>query len=162
MRLSTMWDVDRAVDGDGRSTIIDRIVARWPHDEGSAWFFRSSANFIAIYQRDGQRRFLRFADSSERDRDTIQAELDLVQWLATDGLAVSVPEPSLEGSLLETVEVSERTFHAVPFSGLSGEQFASDDLDHAGIRRWGEALGGAARRAEVLSLRHIRCPSLVA
>src|SRR5687768_7577486 len=109
MRLSTLWAVDREIDGDVRSPIIDRIVERWPHDEGSARFFRSSANFIAIYKHDGQRRFLRFADSTERDRETIQAELDLVQWLASEGLNVSVPEPSSEGAFLETVEVDGRT-----------------------------------------------------
>ncbi len=141
MRLSTLWAVDREIDGEGRSPIIDQIVARWPHDEGSARFFRSSANFIAIFQSNGQRRYLRFADSSERDRDTILAELDLVRWLAGEGLDVSMPEPSLGGSFLETVEVDDRTFHAVAFSSCSGAHFDSDDLDDAGFRRWGDALG---------------------
>ena len=100
MRLSTLWAVDREIDGDGRSPIIDRIVELWPHDAGSARFFRSSANFLAIYKHDGQRRFLRFADSSERDRDTILAELDLVRWLAGQGLDVSLPQASLGGSFL--------------------------------------------------------------
>lgn len=141
MRLSTLWSVDREINADGRSHVIDQIAERWPHDAGSARFFRSSANFIATYQRGGERRFLRFADSTERDRDPIQAELDLVLWLASRGLKVSVPEPSLNGSFLETVEVDGRTYHAVAFIGLSGAQFDSDDLDETGFRRWGDALG---------------------
>lgn len=141
MRLSTLWTVDRAIDGEGRSPILDRIIEHWPHDEGSARFYRSSANFIATYQRDGQRQFLRFAESSERDRDTIQAELDLVVSLAGEGLHVSMPQPSHGGAILETVEVDGRTFHAVAFSACSGSHVDSDALDDGGFRRWGDALG---------------------
>lgn len=141
MRLSTMWAVDREIDEDGRSPIIDRIAERWRHDAGSARFFRSSANFIAVYERDGQRRFLRFADASERDRAAIMAELDVVLWLAAHGLAVALPEPSLSGAMLETVAIGGRSFHAVAFVACPGAQVGIEDLDDAGFHQWGEALG---------------------
>lgn len=136
-----MWAVDREVDDSGRSPIIDRIVGRWPHDAGSARFFRSSANFLARFQQNGRPYFLRFADSTERDRAQIEAELDLVRWLGEHGFVVSMPELSVGGAFVESVEVGDRTFHAVVFAGLTGAQFDSDELDDAGFRRWGQALG---------------------
>ena len=51
------------------------------------------------------------------------------------------PKRRLAGRSFKTVEVGDRTFHAVAFSGLSGDQLDSDDLDDGGFRRWGDALG---------------------
>ncbi len=141
MRLSTIWSVDRTIDATGRSPVAEKIAARWAHDPASVRFFRSSANFLYIFRHDGKRRFLRFAHSSERRRESIEAEIALVDWLAGEGLAVVRPVRSRHGRFVESVATGLGTFHAVVFDALDGSQFEIDELDDIGFRAWGAALG---------------------
>ena len=141
MRLSTMWSVDATIDADGRSPVADQIVRRWRHDGGSTRFFRSSANFIYTFTRDGERHFVRFAADSERDRAAVEAETAVVDWLDRAAWPVPRPRCSLDGDLVETVETELGTFHAVVFAGVGGRQLEVEDLDSTGFERWGRALG---------------------
>jgi Ser/Thr protein kinase RdoA (MazF antagonist) len=141
MRLSVMSNVDQMIDASGSSPVAQQILEQWPHDSGSVRFFRSSANFVYVFRHDGKRRFLRFADSSERQRTSIDAEIALVEWLAEEGLAVVRPVQSQNERFVETVATDWGTFHAVVFDALEGTQFEFDELDDAGFRAWGAALG---------------------
>lgn len=141
MRLSTLWRVDATIDADGGSPVAERLLEGWTHDHGSARFFRSSANFLYQFRDGGQVRFLRFAAATERTRDTIEAEMELVQALDAGGVAVAAPVPSRRGNLVETVGTDWGIFHAVVFPALAGTQFDLDERDAAGVRRWGAALG---------------------
>ncbi len=142
MRLSTMWKVDGTIDADGSSPVARRILERWSHDRGSARFFRSSANFVYVFRAGDKHHFLRFADGSERGREAVEAQVELLGWLAAAGIDVAVPVPSRGGNLVETVEADRGTFHAAVFPALEGEQLETGDLDGSGFRRWGAALGG--------------------
>jgi Ser/Thr protein kinase RdoA (MazF antagonist) len=141
MPLSVMWSVDRLTDVNGANPLAERIVERWSHDPASARFFRSSANFLYVLRYDGTRRFLRFVESSERRRTSIDAEIALVEWLAEEGLAVARPVQSRNERFVETIATDWGTFHAVVFDALEGTQFEIDELDDAGCRAWGAALG---------------------
>ncbi len=142
MRLSTMWKVDGTIDADGSSPVAERILERWTYDRGSVRFFRSSANFLYKFQTKGKHHFLRFADSSERGREAIEGELELLRWLARAGIDVALPTAWVLGNLVETVDTDWGEFHAVVFPALEGEQIEIGDLDVSGFRRWGAALGG--------------------
>ena len=50
MRLSTLWKVDATIDALGSSPVAERILGSWPHEAGSVRFFRSSANFLYVFQ----------------------------------------------------------------------------------------------------------------
>lgn len=141
MPLSTIWNVDRTLDADGRSPVAERIGGLWDHDPDGVRFFRSSANFLYVFSNEGKRCFLRFADASERSREAVDAEIDLVAWLAGAGIAVAAPIPSREGNLAETVATELGTFHAVAFVGLDGAQYDAGELDGARFGEWGAALG---------------------
>ena len=141
MRLSTMWKIDRTVDAEGRSPIAERILENWAHDRGSARHFRSSANFVYACRRQGHGCYLRFADSTERSRAAIEAEIALLGWLAAAGVEVDEAIPSRRGTFVETVETELGTFHSVLFAGLEGRQFEIADLDAPRFREWGAALG---------------------
>jgi Ser/Thr protein kinase RdoA (MazF antagonist) len=67
MKLSTMRKVVDTVDHEWRSPLAERILTQWGYDEGSVYYFRSSANFIFVFRKNGQRYFLRFNDACERD-----------------------------------------------------------------------------------------------
>jgi Ser/Thr protein kinase RdoA (MazF antagonist) len=136
-----MWKVDGTVGAGGSSPVAERILEHWGHDRGSVRFFRSSANFLYVFRNEGRYHFLRFADGSERSREAIGAEVELLGWLTGAGIDAALPVPSGRGNLVETVETRWGTFHAVVFPAMEGEQLEIGDLDEPGFRRWGAALG---------------------
>ena len=85
MKLSTMCKVDCMVGANGESPVAEQLLKDWEHDPGSVRFFRSSANFVYVLRTDGRECFLRFAESSERTRETIEAEMDILHWVADKG-----------------------------------------------------------------------------
>lgn len=141
MKLSTMCKVDCMVGANGESPVAERLLKDWEHDPGSVRFFRSSANFVYVLRNDGRECFLRFAESSERTRETIEAEMDILHWVADKGMAVASPMQSRNGNFVETVVTDLGTFHAVVFAGLEGSQLEIGDLDDFQFREWGTALG---------------------
>lgn len=141
MRLSTMLKVDSTVGDDGSSPVAEQILERWACDHGSVRFFRSSANFIYRLRDQDNIRYLRFADASERSRETIEAELAILESVVGSSITIATPVASRYGNTLETVDTEWGTFHAVVFSALEGRQYEIDDLSEAGFRQWGETLG---------------------
>src|SRR5262249_11412408 len=137
MRLSTLWKVDRILDvAGGRSPFADRLVERWENDASTLRFVRSSANFVYRFRADGLERYLRFADSSERTREMVEAEVDLLEWLGGGGVFVVRPVRSRSGYLVETVDTDLGTFHAVVFDGLLGIHLEMGDLDEHRFVDW--------------------------
>jgi Ser/Thr protein kinase RdoA (MazF antagonist) len=141
MKLSTMLAVDRAVDRHGKSLIAEQLLNPWEHDRDSVTFFRASANFIYLFHKAGKRFFLRFAADSERTREAIEAEIDILQWVAARGITVTPPIESRNGNFVETVETDLGTFHGVVFGGLDGSQLEFENLDEDHFWQWGAALG---------------------
>ncbi len=137
MKLSTM----RTVDTHGGSPIAEQILTPWDHDQGSVRFFRSSANFVYRLRQGGKPCFLRFAATSERTRDTIEAEIDILQWVAARGMTITPAVESNNGNFVETVVTDVGTFHAVVFGRLEGSQMELEDLDDGHFWQWGMALG---------------------
>ncbi len=141
MKLSAMVTVDSAVDAQGRFRIPERILEQWEHDPEPAQFYRSSANFVYVFRKDGERYFLRFAESAERTAAEIAAEMTLLDWLAGQGMAVTTPIASKSGRRVETVETDLGTFHAVVFAELHGAQMEIEALSEAQFEQWGATLG---------------------
>ena len=141
MKLSTIYAVDNTVDAHGRSPIAEQILKLWDHEPGTARFFRASANFVYRFHQDGKPCFLRFAATSERTRATIEAEIDILHWVASKGLTVTLPLLSKNGNLVETVITDLGTFHAVVFAGLEGSQLEIEDLNDSQFAEWGATLG---------------------
>lgn len=156
MTLRTIWNVDRRTDSEGRNPVAEQIVSLWPHDRGSARFFRSSANFLYRFSATGEPCFLRFADARERTREEIEGEMDLLLWLQDQGLRVTAPVPSTHGERVETVETEAGVFHALVFHALTGTQYGEiEEIDASRFEAWGSALGrlhAAIARYEGLAL----------
>lgn len=104
MKLSTMKKVVATVDEEWQSPLAEKILECWEHDAEPPRFVRSSANFIFIFWKDGQEFFLRFNDTVEWDLESIQAEVDLLAYLADQSLSVSAPVKSLHERYVETIE----------------------------------------------------------
>ncbi len=141
MKLSTMLKVDNTVDTGGQSRIAEHILGEWEHDQVPAQFFRSSANFVYVFRKGGERYFLRFAESTERAGAAIEAEMALLGFLNSLGMSVTTPIVSNNGRCMETVETDLGTFHAVVFAQLQGSQLEIEELSIAQFEAWGAALG---------------------
>lgn len=140
MRLTTLWKVDGEIDVDGRSRIANELAQAWPHDAPPR-FFRSSTNFVYGFRRAGAPHFLRFAHDSERSREQIAAELELLSRLRSAGLPVAEPVAASAGEFVVSAETRLGRFHAVAFRRANGNQLQAKELDADHLRRWGATLG---------------------
>ena len=141
MKLSTMLKVNSTMDTQWRSRIAEQILEHWEHDQGSAQFFRASANFVYIFRKGGGHYFLRFAESTERTGAEIEAEMALLRWLDSQGITITTPIMSQIGREVETIETDLGTFHAVVFAQLQGTQPDFEELSTAQFEVWGAGLG---------------------
>ena len=142
MTLSTLWALDRHIDPDtGRSPIADALAAHWDHDPGSVRFFRTSANSIYRLTRNQRTAYLRIAPDSERSRQHIERELDLLAWLTAQGIPVVQPIPAQSGALVVTGDSPLGLLHAVMFDALDGRQMDVDALTADSACTWGATVG---------------------
>jgi Ser/Thr protein kinase RdoA (MazF antagonist) len=148
MKLSLMQAVVDTLNDTGRSPVADAVLAAWVHDQSGARYFRASANFIFVFEREGQPYILRFAHTSERTADAIHAELAYLRHLAAHKVPVALPIRSLSGRWVESVATTLGVFHAVVFEHLPGQQYDVGDLSLAQFTRWGSALGSLHQAAE--------------
>lgn len=137
MQLSAMDRIVATVREDGTSPLVEELLQPWVHDPGSAYYFRASANGIALFKRDGRRQFLRFSAVTERTQAGLEAEARLVAWLDRAGVKVAAPVPSRSGRLVERVG----DYYCVVFQGLAGTHLEVSDCDEAQFSAWGAALG---------------------
>ncbi|MEM6839044.1 MAG: phosphotransferase [Cyanobacteria bacterium P01_C01_bin.120] len=141
MKLSLMEAIDRTIADTGESPLADQLLSAWPHDFGSAQFFRMSANVVFTFTQTQQTRILRFNHETERSVERIHSEIAYLQYLAAAGLAVAQPIPSLSNRYVETMNTPYGRFHSVVFEAVAGEQFDIDELSLEQFNQWGQALG---------------------
>jgi Ser/Thr protein kinase RdoA (MazF antagonist) len=141
MKLSIMRKIVDTVDDDRHSDIADQIASFWEPDAGSVKFFRASANFVFVFHKDKKKYFLRFAHTSERQKDRIRTELDYLRHLSNAGIMLAEPVPSRTGNLVESVSTVLGEFHAVVFEGLPGTQMEFDEIPPEYFNHWGRSLG---------------------
>jgi len=141
MKLSAMKKVVETVDGEWRSSLAEKILERWGYDKGSVFYFRSSANFIFVFKKDGRRYFLRFNDSTERELSMIESEIKILLYLGTNSLQIAQPVKSFNDQYIEIVETEIGIFYAVVFEALQGKQFEIDELEIEQFSIWGAGLG---------------------
>lgn len=140
MKLSTMKTIVDTVDEEWNSSFGEKIAGLWGYDEGTVKYFRSSANFIFIFRREGEDYYLRFNHSDERERDSIEEEIRLLNYL--NGVTPIVkPIKSINNKYIESVKTDLGEYYAVVFKGLKGKQYEIEDIDTEQYYIWGKALG---------------------
>jgi Ser/Thr protein kinase RdoA (MazF antagonist) len=136
-----MWSIDGTVDDvTHRGPIADLIAERWGPNL-TPLRFRASANFTYVCDIGERRAFLRLAHESERTRDDIEREMELLIWLAAQQIAANEPIRSSSNALVESVETDNGTFHAVMLTRVVGKNHEFEHLDSATTQRWGAAIG---------------------
>ena len=141
MKLNLMKTFFDTVNSDDQSPIADTIVDRWLTDEVVVRAGRASANFVFSVKTFKDQYFLRFNHASERNAETIDAELNYVRHLLGRGIRVSVPIPSTSGNYIESISTEMGEFHAVLFQALTGNEWEFESLDERRIELWGQTMG---------------------
>ena len=141
MKISLMNSVVATLGADYRSPIGEAIGAAWFLDPGSLEYWRASANFVFRATRNGERCFLRFNHVEERPLDVLNAEIAMLNSLASAGVPVAAPLLSESGNYIETCDTELGVFHAVLFKGLTGKHIDLDEMSPELIAAWGASLG---------------------
>jgi Ser/Thr protein kinase RdoA (MazF antagonist) len=110
--------------------------------------YEGCANLVYEFEHEGQPRILRVSFRQDRTVEQIQAELHFVNYLAENGVRVSVPVPSQRGELLETIWVEGIPLHMVCFIKGRGKRvpdngyrYREDAPIEEYFQNWGRVLG---------------------
>jgi Ser/Thr protein kinase RdoA (MazF antagonist) len=85
-----------------------QLIQLWDHDDGTLKLWRASSNFVYLFERNGERHFLRFIHEEDNTIENVQAELDFVRYLTAKAYPAAAPVRSRNGNWIETI-VSQMT-----------------------------------------------------
>ena len=151
MKLSTMKRIVNTVDEDWNSSFAESIAGLWGYDEETVKYFRSSANFLFFFQREGKDYFLRFNSSEERTRKNIEDEINIIKNLNKRANNIVKAIKSKNDNYVESIDTELGTYHAVVFERMKGKQYEIEELDLEQYFNWGKALGQLHKETNNLS-----------
>lgn len=120
------------------------LIGNWKYDKNSLEMFkyyRISSNAIYPFQSEGKTQLLRFAPISEKDKNNILAELELIRYLRFNKF------PALRTVLSNNVEelITAKTpwgeYYATVFDRVPGVQMGDVDFDEGILFQFGKTLG---------------------
>jgi len=120
------------------------IVKNWEYDEDSLemfQYYRISSNAIYPFRYNGKTRLLRFAPVSEKNKESLEAELDFISYLHANDYPVLEAVESKSGQQLIEIETPWGTYYASVFKRVPGTQIGNTDCNDSIIYRYGQALG---------------------
>lgn len=85
-------------------------------------FIGGFQNFVYEYQLSNHQYILRFTHSSLRSKDLLAAELEWILYIADHGVSVSRPVCSLQGNLVEQIEIGDSCFRVSSFEKHKGNE----------------------------------------
>jgi amicoumacin kinase len=99
---------------------------RWGADSGSLHFIGNSENAVYAINLACQRHYLRLTPASHREFSQIEAELEYIRYLHSNGLSVAIPVVSSFGRNIEILEDAERWLGCV-FKEATGDRYTFSD-----------------------------------
>lgn len=121
--------------------IIREASARFGVNYYSVKPLQGFENFVCECTADEGPSILRITHGSHRPRTSIEAELDWLDSLASNGVSVCRPVRSRQGRLVETIVSNHVQFHAVVFERAPGKRVPRDDQTPAMTVNRGRLLG---------------------
>jgi Ser/Thr protein kinase RdoA (MazF antagonist) len=127
----------------GDEPLARRAAERWGLGGAQLVHLGTSASSVWRCHHAGQHSYLRLGDANARSLELVRGELALVAHLAASAVPVAPPRPSLDGSVVETLDADGARVHAVLFEEAPGVLVERADQleDEALHRAWGSWLG---------------------
>ncbi|WP_152394906.1 phosphotransferase enzyme family protein [Paenibacillus guangzhouensis] len=136
-----MMNLRNMVIGLDSDHIARQLIAYWQYDAGTLAFWRASSNFVYTFQQDHQPFFLRFSDEQDHTAAQIEAELEFMQYLRSQGYPCVEPIRSKNGQLIQTIHVNGYEYYGVVFAKADGVPLQEEVLSNDHFFEWGRSLG---------------------
>ena len=121
--------------------LLTQAIAPWGGTRADVTLIRDFANSVYRVVLGGETAILRLTHSSHRDARQIQAELDWINYLATNGVLVCAPIATQDGRWLVELPVAEGAFVAVLWQMAPGGPAQVGDFGPELYRRMGQLVG---------------------
>ncbi|WP_248929170.1 GNAT family N-acetyltransferase [Paenibacillus hamazuiensis] len=118
-----------------------QLIQLWDHDAETLRFWRASSNFVYLFEKNGERYFLRFIHEEDSTIERIQAELDFILYLINQGYPAVAPVRSRNGCWIETVRLPDGSrYYGVVFQQAGGIHLPLDQMTDRHVEEWGRSL----------------------
>lgn len=106
-------------------------------------YFRISSNAIYPFRSKsaGKVCFLRLAPAEKKTLEDVRSELQLIQWLISQGFPAMKPCPMTDGRLCATLETSWGVYHMSCFEAVDGETLEDCEGSATLVMGYGRTLG---------------------
>ena len=84
---------------------------------------------------------LKITHNIRRSKEYLLGELEFVQYLAQNGVAVAAPVPSMQSNLVETIALEDGYFLIYAFQKAKGAEPDENELDAVFFEQWGRLTG---------------------
>ena len=114
--------------------LVEMILKNWDYDQSKLDlldYYRISANAVYPFELNSMRYYLRFSPIEERSTEIIQAELEFLRYLRTEGYPTVDALLSRNGKELEYLETPWGNYLAVVFKGVPGKSLNRIELTDA-------------------------------
>jgi Ser/Thr protein kinase RdoA (MazF antagonist) len=140
-----------------RDRLPQQAAALWS-DRADVHHVQDSESFVYRMTIDGREAYLRITHAEQRAGAMIAAELELIEHLAAQGVAVARPVPSAAGATLETLKDGHQVYHACVFSLAPGVPLSVQAIasDTTAVRNWGQLTGKIHAKAALYRPSHQR------
>jgi len=101
----------------------------------------SFESFVYSYTRDDKDYILKITHSIHRTVNQVRGELEWIDFLSNNGVAVSAVAPSMNGNLLEILEIDDSFFIIYSFEKARGIAPAYEHWNDQLFQTWGRAVG---------------------
>ncbi|MBP9707157.1 MAG: phosphotransferase [Oligoflexales bacterium] len=119
--------------------IIDQVIKLWKL-KPSLRFVRKVENWI--YHSAEDKLYIRLTDPLHRSAEEINAELTWLEYLQAQGVQFAHPVPSIDGTLLKTIDHKDQIFFVSVFREASGRPLKDPaDFTSTVCKSWGSILG---------------------
>lgn len=127
--------------------ILSQAAKAFGLDTETLEFISNSCNEVYKFSKGNTTYFLRLSEKPLEFENRIKAEAHFVQYLAYNGVRVSIPIHTLDGELTTVCRNHEKTYIATVFESAPGKFFDSDpelwDRPYFihGVKLWGSCIG---------------------
>jgi len=121
--------------------ILEEIAGRYKLPKTEFKLLDGFESFIYEFQQNNRSHILRVTHSLHRNVEQIKAEVDWVNYLADNGVAVSRAVHSPEGNLVEKVDLQDSYFMAIAFEKAQGRHVQRDDISKDLFASLGQLIG---------------------
>lgn len=119
--------------------VLDEAALRYKADASEAKKLGDFENYVYEVKRDGKPYILRLTHSSHRTKEEVLGEQKWINFLNSHGINVSLVHESINGELVETVNVGDTDFYVCLFDKAPGSpvKMASPEFGPELFEKWG-------------------------